>query len=380
MAPLFTWVAVGALAAVVPLPGSSRGTPRSIHPVPRRPTTAGSTRSSRATGMPRSKPSPIPSRKTATTSTPTSISEISSAIEGRRRARSTPLLEADGAPDPNGEVRIARSASRSCSTGSPWAGRRRRSSRRSRCATWTGRTAPAFRSSCRPTRRGASGTGPTTCVWRWRSRGGSARAPPSRDTAPRSGRSISGTSGWTRRHGTSRRRSSRSATIRARCSGWATSITRRTTPSGRCGCGKGSPPRTPSTRTSCSSGSRSLLLRARPLRGELAPLYEAMLERNPQDARILLALARMHMKRGDLAEATHAAREALTVDPRSLEARLLVIEIHRRLGDSARALSESTRSCASWGGATPPVCPRCGARADEYWSRCPACLAWMEPA
>ena len=114
--------------------------------------------------------------------------------------------------------------------------------------------------------------------------------------------------------------------------------------------------------------------------GELAPLYEAMLERNPQDARILLALARMHMKRGDLAEATHAAREALTVDPRSLEARLLVIEIHRRLGDSARALSEVDTLLRELGGATPPVCPRCGARADEYWSRCPACLAWMDPA
>jgi lipopolysaccharide biosynthesis regulator YciM len=114
--------------------------------------------------------------------------------------------------------------------------------------------------------------------------------------------------------------------------------------------------------------------------GELAPLYETMLQRNPRDARILLALARMHMKRGDLSEATHAAREALTVDSQSLEARLLVIEIHRRLGDSARALTEVDTLLRELGGTTPPACPKCGERAEEYWSRCPSCLAWMERA
>lgn len=114
--------------------------------------------------------------------------------------------------------------------------------------------------------------------------------------------------------------------------------------------------------------------------GDLASLYESMLQRNPHDARILLALARMHLKRGDLGEATHAAREALTAEPHSLEARLLVIEIHRRLGDSARALNEVDTLLRELGGAAPPVCPRCGERAEEYWSRCPSCLAWMESA
>jgi lipopolysaccharide assembly protein B len=112
--------------------------------------------------------------------------------------------------------------------------------------------------------------------------------------------------------------------------------------------------------------------------GDLAPLYEAMLQKNPHDARILLALARMHLKRGDMGEANHAAKEALTVDPHSLEARLLVIEIHRRLGDPARALSEVDALLRELGGAAPQACPRCGERAEEYWSRCPSCLAWME--
>ncbi|HYJ33080.1 MAG TPA: tetratricopeptide repeat protein [Candidatus Binatia bacterium] len=114
--------------------------------------------------------------------------------------------------------------------------------------------------------------------------------------------------------------------------------------------------------------------------GDLAPLYEQMLQKNPRDARILLALARMHMKRGDLSEATHAAREALTVDPHSLEARLLVIEIHRRLGDPARALNEVDSLLRELGGSAPLTCPKCGERAEEYWSRCPSCLAWMERA
>lgn len=114
--------------------------------------------------------------------------------------------------------------------------------------------------------------------------------------------------------------------------------------------------------------------------GELAPLYEELLQRNPRDARLLLALARMHMKRDDLSEAMHAAREALAVEPRSLEARLLTIEIHRRLGDPSRALAEVDSLLRELGGTAPPACPRCGERADEYWSRCPSCLAWMEPA
>jgi len=114
--------------------------------------------------------------------------------------------------------------------------------------------------------------------------------------------------------------------------------------------------------------------------GDLATLYEQMLQRNPRDTRILLALARLHLKKGDLGEATHAAREALSVDPASLEARLLLIEIHRRLGDPAGALNEVDALLRDLGGAVAPVCPKCGERAEEYWSRCPSCLAWMEHA
>ncbi|HLQ67447.1 MAG TPA: tetratricopeptide repeat protein [Candidatus Limnocylindrales bacterium] len=114
--------------------------------------------------------------------------------------------------------------------------------------------------------------------------------------------------------------------------------------------------------------------------GDMAQLYEEMLQRNPRDARILLALARMHVKRDDLPEATRAAREALECDPRSLEARLLLVDIHRRTGDPGRALTEVDALLRHLSGSDHPACPRCGARAEEYWSRCPACLAWTEPA
>lgn len=110
---------------------------------------------------------------------------------------------------------------------------------------------------------------------------------------------------------------------------------------------------------------------------EMGHLYEELLQRNPQDIRILLALARMHLKRGDLGEATRAVNEALEVEPASLESRLLLVEIYRRRGDANRALTEVETILRDLGTVEPAVCPKCGARLDEYWTRCPKCLAWL---
>jgi lipopolysaccharide biosynthesis regulator YciM len=114
--------------------------------------------------------------------------------------------------------------------------------------------------------------------------------------------------------------------------------------------------------------------------GEMARLYEEMLQKNPRDGRILLALARMHLKRDDLPEATRAAKAALEIDPRLLEARLLLVEIHRRIGDPSRALTEIDDLLRDLNGPEErPACSACGQRAEEYWSRCPSCLAWTSP-
>ncbi|MGE5176447.1 MAG: tetratricopeptide repeat protein [Hyphomicrobiales bacterium] len=110
---------------------------------------------------------------------------------------------------------------------------------------------------------------------------------------------------------------------------------------------------------------------------EMGHLYEELLQRNPHDIRILLALARMHLKRGDLGEATRAVNEALEVEPDSLESRLLLVEIYRRRGDANRALDEVESVLRDLGTVEPETCAKCGARLEEYWSRCPKCLAWL---
>jgi Flp pilus assembly protein TadD len=109
-------------------------------------------------------------------------------------------------------------------------------------------------------------------------------------------------------------------------------------------------------------------------------LYEELLLRNPKDTRILLALARMHIKRADYSEALRAVNEALEIEPASLPARLLAVEIHRRRGDSDRALSEVEDLLRGLGTADPIACAKCGERLHEFWSRCPSCLAWIAAA
>ncbi len=113
---------------------------------------------------------------------------------------------------------------------------------------------------------------------------------------------------------------------------------------------------------------------------EMGRMYEEMLARNPRDARILVALARMHLKKGDLTEAGRALGEALQIDPDLLAARLLLVNVYRRRGELSRALDEMETLLRSLPGAERYTCSACGGAADEYWTRCPSCLAWSESA
>ncbi|HEY7727596.1 MAG TPA: tetratricopeptide repeat protein, partial [Candidatus Eisenbacteria bacterium] len=67
---------------------------------------------------------------------------------------------------------------------------------------------------------------------------------------------------------------------------------------------------------------------------EMGRAYEEILSKNPRDARTLVALARMHVKKGELAEAQRMLIEALEVDPHSLAARLELSNVRRRRGRS----------------------------------------------
>lgn len=113
---------------------------------------------------------------------------------------------------------------------------------------------------------------------------------------------------------------------------------------------------------------------------EMGQMYEEMLARNPRDARILVALARMHIKKGDLTEASRALGEALEIDADSLAARLLLVNVYRRRGELSRALDEMETLLRGLEGAERFTCAACGAAADEYWTRCPSCLAWAAGA
>jgi lipopolysaccharide biosynthesis regulator YciM len=109
---------------------------------------------------------------------------------------------------------------------------------------------------------------------------------------------------------------------------------------------------------------------------DMSQAYEEILVRTPKDARIHLALARMHIKKGDLAEACVVLAQVLAIEPASLSARLLLVNVYRRLGDLSKALDEMETLLRGTPKAESFTCVSCGAASEEYWTRCPHCLAW----
>lgn len=109
---------------------------------------------------------------------------------------------------------------------------------------------------------------------------------------------------------------------------------------------------------------------------EMAQAYEELLAQNPKDARLHLALARMHLKKGDLEDAARVLSRALEIDPESLEARLLLVNVHRRLGDVSQALDQVEALLRDVPAKERFTCSSCGTASEEYWTRCPQCLAW----
>jgi lipopolysaccharide biosynthesis regulator YciM len=110
---------------------------------------------------------------------------------------------------------------------------------------------------------------------------------------------------------------------------------------------------------------------------EMEQTYEELLVDNPRDVRVLLALARLHVKRGALEEALLTLRRVLEVAPDSAPARLLTVQVLRQQGELPRALDEVEETLKSLAEGAATVCGRCGRPFEEYWSRCPDCLAWI---
>jgi lipopolysaccharide biosynthesis regulator YciM len=110
---------------------------------------------------------------------------------------------------------------------------------------------------------------------------------------------------------------------------------------------------------------------------EMEQTYEELLAHNPRDLRVHLALARLHLKRENLDEAERTIRSALQIAPQSAAAKFLLVQVHRQRGDLPRALDEVASALQDLEERTIISCGRCGRPMEEYWSRCPSCLAWI---
>jgi len=110
---------------------------------------------------------------------------------------------------------------------------------------------------------------------------------------------------------------------------------------------------------------------------EMEQTYEELLGHNPRDVRVHLALARLHMKRGVLDEALRTLKGALELAPDSAPARLLMAQVLRQQGELPRALDEVETALRGLADGAVIACGRCGRPLEEYWSRCPHCLAWI---
>ncbi len=112
--------------------------------------------------------------------------------------------------------------------------------------------------------------------------------------------------------------------------------------------------------------------------GDVVSFYQELLHRAPREASVppLLALAEIHRRKGDLAEAETFIHEALEVDPDHPRAHRHLVKLALDRRDPQTALSRLDRLLASLQDAEGPGdCRHCGrALAAPAW-RCPHCQA-----
>lgn len=111
--------------------------------------------------------------------------------------------------------------------------------------------------------------------------------------------------------------------------------------------------------------------------GEMERIYEDLLQREPRDLRVLLALARIYEKKADREGALRVFNRILDIDPSSAFARSGLLRFHAERGEVEKA-AEQARTLAelSLPREEGYVCSNCGLTSLQYLWRCPECKEW----
>jgi len=108
--------------------------------------------------------------------------------------------------------------------------------------------------------------------------------------------------------------------------------------------------------------------------GEVSKLYRDMLQRDPDNLRALLAMANIHEKKGDIAEAIETCERAVQIDPESMAARSALVKFYRQKGDDQKVSQHLEAIVASASDAFS--CRNCALQSSDPLWRCPRCGAW----
>jgi lipopolysaccharide biosynthesis regulator YciM len=110
---------------------------------------------------------------------------------------------------------------------------------------------------------------------------------------------------------------------------------------------------------------------------EITRIYDDVLRRNPRDYRTMLSRAAIERKKGNAVDSLRLCRKAVDVAPRSLEARLALLESHlKQDGALSAEAANLLASLISESGNTS--CPHCGNQIADLSVRCSVCRSWLQ--
>ena len=110
--------------------------------------------------------------------------------------------------------------------------------------------------------------------------------------------------------------------------------------------------------------------------GEMARIYERLLERKPDDLRSLFALVTIKEKMGMIDEAITMCHHALEKEPQSVEAKWCLVKCYHEKGDDVQALEYALHVEKDLKKDPPFRCSSCGYESKDALWRCPECKTW----